>query len=851
MGFETALARRVSARVSSRDSSSRFGGGGGGRGSLGAILVGLMVVGVVFSPIAMASAGSRPWSAFGEAFAVKLGEGSNPWAVLLRSDAEPGYGGVAFHPAEDLTFAGIYRLKSDFDVTDDDCGGGAPRFSVAIDQNGDGAFKQAPGGPDGNVFVYFGPFPNFVSCPAGWHSTGNFIEVTDLRFDTSQVGGTFYDSYSNALTLVGTKRVLWVSLVVDAGWFSSDGEQTILVDNVEVNDHILSAKGFAASVYEDSAPPGGGFTPPPGPCVFVLDALTATMTLTADCSTTTTILVPDGWTLEGANHAIAAVDPVGGHFRGAVVMNGGAVANVQNLIVTAFGLANVCDGGPDRLRGILFDGASGAIVGNTVADINQGASGCQEGNGIEVRSVPFDDTHPDPKFVTIHGNVVRDYQKNGITANGDVIATITDNVVAGAGPVDYIAQNGIQIGFGGSARVAGNEVSGNDYTPQDWLACGLLYFDATGVEAKGNHLSANERNVCNVGRGGGQVFATTDDTSTATVEVSATNAHGFDEFGYNDNARVFVGTGISWCMGKLGGTETYCAAYMDPYGNDRVVMKWNAEWDRGNTEDWANPPYAAWTSNHWNGNTEGGSGAVWQYKIVWVGVDLQNSPYWRPGGYAIWGQFEVVMDQGHDPYLGIGHLWFTHGIPSGYGGGPHEDATALTSSASSSCVTIQDGGLVDSMGNPLVLGFDQFGYNYQAHEFVGTYDSSDRVLDGTYWGQTGDFVDDKLAMKWSDDWLANKDCNGDGKLDRGTSGVSLGWLTNHVVGDYDWDGDGTQDARYTDFVKIVWVGPGGDLWGEYRVILEVYNDSLGGSHGLLYKEAPAGFGLNDGWTIVS
>ncbi len=47
-----------------------------------------------------------------------------------------------------------------------------------------------------------------------------------------------------------------------------------------------------------------------------------------------------------------------------------------------------------------------------------------------------------------------------------------------------------------------------------------------------------------------------------------------------------------------------------------------------------------------------------------------------------------------------------------------------------------------------------FGYNYQAHMFNGTYDSVDRVLDNKYWGQTGDFVDDKLMMKWSDDWLA-------------------------------------------------------------------------------------------------
>ncbi len=170
------------------------------------------------------------------------------------------------------------------------------------------------------------------------------------------------------------------------------------------------------------------------------------------------------------------------------------------------------------------------------------------------------------------------------------------------------------------------------------------------------------------------------------------------------------------------------------------------------------------------------------------------------------------------------------------------------------CTTIKDGTLTDTLGNPLVLGFDQFGYNYQAHEFNGTYDSVDRVIDGKFWGQTGDFVDDHLWMKWSNDWLSNKDCNGDGKLDRGAPGssgypiISQGWLTNHVEGYYDSDGDGTQDAHYTWFVKIVWVGPGGSLWGQYDIIQEVYNDPSGGFHGLQFKLGAPGLGLNEQWT---
>jgi parallel beta-helix repeat protein len=56
------------------------------------------------------------------------------------------------------------------------------------------------------------------------------------------------------------------------------------------------------------------------------------------------------------------------------------------------------------------------------------------------------------------------YQKGGITVNGSVSATITNNAVTGQGPVNYIAQNGIQVGYGAKATVSGNTVTGNAYT---------------------------------------------------------------------------------------------------------------------------------------------------------------------------------------------------------------------------------------------------------------------------------------------------------------------------------------------------------------------------------------------------
>jgi len=111
------------------------------------------------------------------------------------------------------------------------------------------------------------------------------------------------------------------------------------------------------------------------------------------------------------------------------------------------------------------------------------------------------------------------------------------------------------------------------------------------------------------------------------------------------------------------------------------------------------------------------------------------------------------------------------------------------------CTSIQDGTVYTSDGTLITTGYDQFGYNYQAHLFNGRYCDFDRVLGG-------DYCDVWLQMKWNDAWLSNKDCDGDGLLDRHygfDSYIGSGaWLTNHMWGTYE---DGTCQWDY--FVKIV------------------------------------------------
>ncbi len=175
------------------------------------------------------------------------------------------------------------------------------------------------------------------------------------------------------------------------------------------------------------------------------------------------------------------------------------------------------------------------------------------------------------------------------------------------------------------------------------------------------------------------------------------------------------------------------------------------------------------------------------------------------------------------------------------------------------CTTIQSGELFTSEGDVLTVGYDQWGYNYQAHMFNGYYCDAYRDAE---WCQ--EWKDVSLMMKWNQAWLANVDCGDDGKLDRhigfDTYIGSGAWLTNHQAGSYDDGNGGTCNWEY--FVKIIavpadatlsgenWYAADGTeigpvIWGSFAIIQQVENDPCAGKHGLQYLSPDhAGFG---GW----
>jgi hypothetical protein len=209
------------------------------------------------------------------------------------------------------------------------------------------------------------------------------------------------------------------------------------------------------------------------------------------------------------------------------------------------------------------------------------------------------------------------------------------------------------------------------------------------------------------------------------------------------------------------------------------------------------------------------------------------------------------------------------------------------------CPKIQSGEIFYSAGHylsdqPISVGYDPFGYNYQAHMFKGSYFNVYSGRDGLppYEGDAEAYLaanpgaashwawpyrDVNLLMKWNDAWISNTDCgvdgdpesDPDGKLDRHwgfpTYIGSGAWETNHMWGEYEIDG---KTCNWDYFVKIVaapadgyseggyWyaadgteIGPA--IWGAFAIIQQVENDPCAGIHGLQYVSPDhAGFG---GW----
>lgn len=189
-----------------------------------------------------------------------------------------------------------------------------------------------------------------------------------------------------------------------------------------------------------------------------------------------------------------------------------------NVEVTGFTITGPGPGGCGSIRSGVFvgDNANAFIHNNVIRDIRDNPiSGCQNGIGILVGSSTTSGT------ATIQNNTVIGYQKNGITVSGTGSdALIENNIVTGAGAVNFIAQNGVQVSFGATATVKGNTISGHSYTPFTYVSTGVLIYEAN-ADTEGNTISQNQVGIYHIDGSG------THDGNLINATATGTGSPGF------------------------------------------------------------------------------------------------------------------------------------------------------------------------------------------------------------------------------------------------------------------------------------------------------------------------------------
>ncbi|KXB06168.1 hypothetical protein AKJ53_01120 [candidate division MSBL1 archaeon SCGC-AAA382F02] len=97
--------------------------------------------------------------------------------------------------------------------------------------------------------------------------------------------------------------------------------------------------------------------------------------------------------------------------------------------------------------------------------------------------------------VTVKNNKVTEYERNGITVNGEKASgSIMNNMVVGQED-SWWANNGIQIGFGATGMIKGNTVKKNVWIGEGWTATAILIYDVSDVQMVKNTVEEGQLGI--------------------------------------------------------------------------------------------------------------------------------------------------------------------------------------------------------------------------------------------------------------------------------------------------------------------------------------------------------------------
>ena len=183
-------------------------------------------------------------------------------------------------------------------------------------------------------------------------------------------------------------------------------------------------------------------------------------------SATSITCTPTGFYRDGINMTAAKINPpdsVSGTINAAgcnigVYYGPGATGSVSHA--TIYGA---------NYFGVVNNGGRVTISHSLIHDIGEiPFNGTQHGVGVYF-------VYASGATGEISNNRIWRYQKGGIVVNGTGdSANVSDNTVAGLGPIGFIAQNGIQIGYGAQATVTHNTVTDNSYTGASTVDGGII-----------------------------------------------------------------------------------------------------------------------------------------------------------------------------------------------------------------------------------------------------------------------------------------------------------------------------------------------------------------------------------------
>ena len=254
----------------------------------------------------------------------------------------------------------------------------------------------------------------------------------------------------------------------------------------------------------------------------------------------------------------------------------------MRISANAVTLENFTISGPsDGIEaGVRIDsGGSATVRDNLITQIHGSTFGAGLGIGVLIRGGNG----------TISDNTITQYEKAGIVADGaSSSAVIAGNLVVGVGPTDVIGQNGIQISNGAQGSIFNNDVSQNIYSPQTFVAAGILLYNAapTTVVVVANTATQNDVGILVSGTKGATLF--NNDLSDST----------FDGIELRDGTTYTVVSSNHSHANQLDGIYIDATATNNTISGNVLMQNGNLD-----AEDLSTGTGTAGTANTWSKNT--------------------------------------------------------------------------------------------------------------------------------------------------------------------------------------------------------------------------------------------------------